>query len=710
MEDIFSQLDELILKSKSINESKHDDDEYDIDPEYSTSEQGIKAAAEQIAKRIFGKDDSGGTPPPPGGGGKTEMEEDDDPLKEPKSKKGKDGDGVDKTFKSKKMKGLDDLEDIGDEDETDDGEKDDSLPEDEDFEFDDFDYDDKDPSTGGDDGDSGDGTPGGETSDDDYDYEDGDFEDGEMGDEEDYDFGDDDSGDGDYDGDDGDGDPSDGKDGGEDGGKSGKIGGKSGIDDMISEPGGGSPKSKKDSGMGKKGMDIEGGGSDPGESKGGDGKEGSDGSGGKSKPGVSGKSDPSGKKSSDPGSSGDSDSSSKDIDYDDTLDYDSPDDDSLEGEIKDALDRIKEGSDNEAEKKSIEDLEKSFEEEDGKSMEEKADELKEKINDATDDTKASVEVAGESLDKVPDDKDFEEDMKKAGFDEEDIDRMKRDKDVDPMSEEEEEKITEDAMEELDKKAKKEGRDGSSLSKTIMSAIVGKTEITNMEWREIVKIFLDSRSKKLGRFGKTKVNAYPDRKHLWRDASMPTKRISSGGVHNIYCFLDFSGSVEQTLVFSFLRRVLLICDKTHFDSISVYGFAQELSKPYQLKKRDLKKSAEDIEKQLKEMWNFIDDQNLDGSIENFKVVAEEINNIKRKDKDAPFMIFGDGLWSTLSYYNPQPPIRLKEICPRYLDDILALVYYSEYMKDHVEKEVGYLKKVVGLKHVVSTEVEELEKGD
>ena len=56
--DIFNKLDNLINNSIVINESDgHDDVVEEIDPEYSTSEQGVKAAAEQIMNRLFTPDE-----------------------------------------------------------------------------------------------------------------------------------------------------------------------------------------------------------------------------------------------------------------------------------------------------------------------------------------------------------------------------------------------------------------------------------------------------------------------------------------------------------------------------------------------------------------------------------------------------------------------------------------------------------------------------
>lgn len=642
---IFDQLDKII-KSTSVNESESHDEYYDIDPEYETSEQGVKAAIEQIKKLL----DASESIPDGGGGGKSELRETDNPLDDViKTGSG----GKDKTFKSSELEDMDDLESL--EGETED---DDTLEED-DFEFDDFDYDSK-PSSGGDGGDEDDeatGTDGGGASSGDDEYEDGDFGDDDLGDEDDYDFGDGDSGDGDF-GDEGDGE-SDGESGGESGGGSGKSSGSSG----------GSKGSHKGGGTGGTG-------------------EMSSGSG---------------------GSSG-SEDSGDDMDYDDTLDYDAEDYDSLESEINDALDRAREGSSSKSEKSTLDKMKESFgDKEDGKSSTEKAEDLSKEINDATsEDHSGSGELAGESLDSTPDDKSFEDDMKKGGFDDKDIDKMKKSKDTDTSSEIDEDRVAKEAMEEMDKKAKERGESTSSLSRSIMKHVL-KGKVTNMEWKEMVGVFLKSKSKTGGgSFSKGRRTTWGDKKHLWRDAIMPTSKPEKGDLDEINCFIDFSGSVSQPLVFSFLQRVLSLCSKLSFGTVKVYGFGERLSKPFEIKKRDLKGGEEEQEKYLKEMWSFIDSQALGGSIENFEAVAQEILVLKRKRHDAPIMIFGDGLWG-VSYPNPKPPAYLKDLCKRYLGDILALVYYENdenYLDYLIRPEIAYLRDIVGLKHVVTTKIEEL----
>lgn len=669
MESIFYKLDKLM--GKPVNESSPTRRD-DRDEDFKTKEQGEQAAIQQIASRILkDEDDDGskGMSKPP----HRTPEIDDDPFKKSKGG-GKSEGGEDTTFRSHKFDGFDDdfEDDSKDEDFDDDL---DDLPSDEeldDFEFDDFDYEvkDDDPSSedgdeSGADGESGkssgrSGSSSGDTSD-----EDGDFEDEDFGDEDDYDFGDG------YDDEDGD---ESGADGSSTGSKGKSSSGDSFTDDGFDEgePGDGM------SGESKRGKSDEGGKGGSRKSSGGD--------------------MTSGGSREDSGASG-----SGEINYDDTLDYDSEDDDNLEGDIKDALDRTKADADG-MEKKMLDDIKKSFEDKtDGKSSTEKGDKLSEDIKKATDESKKSGELPGESLSDIPSDKEFEEEMKKGGFSDKDIDDMKKSKNSDPSDKIDEDKIHQEAIKEMEKKVKDgDISSSSSLSKTIMRSVLDH-KITNMEWKEMVKIFLDNKSKNIGTLGKTTGTSWGHKNHLWRGAIMPKTIETSGSAGVIYVFIDFSGSVSEPLVKVLIRKVLSMCEKLVFDTVKVYGFGQRLSKPYDLKKSDIGRNEDEIEKSINKMWDFIREQNLGGAIENFEAVSLEIAKIKRLEKKAPVLIFGDGLWA-LSYDNPKPPIFLKTNCSRHLKDLLVLVYYYGDII-YLRSELGYLKHMVGIENIVTTEVDE-----
>jgi hypothetical protein len=656
MESIFEKLDKLIKNTNVITESLEDGDEVgvEIDDEYKTSEQGITQAVLDVLNRvrnIEGKKEGSGDDT---GGEKPGGDDTDSVTDKPYDDGGAGGDGDGSLFKSSTMDDMDDIEKLEDP-KSEDDEDDESDKHEPDFEFDDFDYDSdsRHGETGDEEGDDfGGSSPSGDDEDE---YEDGDFgDDDDLGDDDDWDFGDDSGDDSSSGGSDEDGD----------------------FDDGDSEGEGSGGSSSKSSG-------------------------GSSSSHG----GTSGSS-----------SSGDSgDGSDDDVDYDDTIDYDSEDYDSLESEIKDALDRTKEGTSSSSEKELLDKMKDSFgDSEDGKSSEEKASDLKEDIDKATDETKSgSGELAGETLEDAPDDDLFTDDMKKGGFDPKDIEKMKKDKNTDTSDEmEDDETIAKEAAEELEKKAAESGKSGSSLAKGILRGVL-KGKITNMEWKEMVKIFLRSKSKRSGTSSsKYKKTTWGDKKHLWRDAVLPKSSPAGGEIEQINCFIDFSGSVSQPLVFTFLQRVLDFCRKLAFNEVNIYGFGERLSKPYKVKERDIRNKAK-FEDLLKDIWKFISDQGLGGGIENFEAVSLEILKLKRRNHDCPIFIFGDGLWAT-SYSNPKDPKYLKQNCSRYLKDILCLVYYDKSWGDFAERilgpEIGYLKDIAGIKQVVTTEISELEKDD
>ena len=136
--------------------------------------------------------------------------------------------------------------------------------------------------------------------------------------------------------------------------------------------------------------------------------------------------------------------------------------------------------------------------------------------------------------------------------------------------------------------------------------------------------------------------------------------------NIYCFVDFSGSVKQDFVFDFLARVF----KYNSNKVCVYGFGSQLSEPYVLDNESLK---DDIDVALYKTWNFISSQKVGAHTENFINVANEINNIKQEDKDAVIFIFGDGYWD-----DPKVGLHCLDTeldSEYYLDDICVLTYIN-----------------------------------
>ena len=94
-------------------------------------------------------------------------------------------------------------------------------------------------------------------------------------------------------------------------------------------------------------------------------------------------------------------------------------------------------------------------------------------------------------------------------------------------------------------------------------------------------------------------------HLWRDAVLPSDGPSKGTIQNIYCFIDFSGSVDQDLVYTFLGKVVDMCVELKYTNVKVYGFGERLVEPRTLDKKSLKNGTDVA---LSQTWDFISSQN------------------------------------------------------------------------------------------------------
>lgn len=306
-------------------------------------------------------------------------------------------------------------------------------------------------------------------------------------------------------------------------------------------------------------------------------------------------------------------------------------------------------------------------------------------------------LAGEHRGDISDE-DLKSDMERAGISEEDIKDMTDTKNLDTtedMSEEEMEKLKKDIVDGLEKKCEKRG--GSALSKTIVKSAM-KSKIENDEWKELLKLFLKGKSVMKGDTTKAKnKTVYGHKNHLWRGAVLPTRTYGHGEIQKIYCFVDFSGSVNQDLVYTFLGRVIDLCQELSYTDVVVYGFGERIVLPRKINGKMLRSKGKEVV--LSQTWDYIDSQRPGGSIENFEDVAHTINDIRRKDKNSVFLIFGDALWSC--YGNDKPPMYLKTICgAKVLDDICALTYYISPDSTYAG-EIAYLKELVGLKNVITT---------
>ena len=349
------------------------------------------------------------------------------------------------------------------------------------------------------------------------------------------------------------------------------------------------------------------------------------------------------------------------------------------------------GESRSAKQKRLEELKKSLESEGMKDFNEAMREIK----DATDTPEGNDTTGGQI--ENPSDEDFKSDMKKGGFDDKTIDEMTKKKNTNPnddYSEEEMEKLKKQVVDGLEDACKKKG--GSALASTIVKNSL-KRKLNDDEWREMLKIFLKAKSIGVGNMSSAnKGIKWGHKNHLWRDAVLPTDGPSKGTIQTINCFVDFSGSVQQDLVYTFLGKVIDMCVELKYTKVKVYGFGERLTEPRIIDKRALKDGADVA---LSQTWDFISSQHPGPATENFSVVAEEINRIKQKEKRAVFLIFGDGYWEDITV-GPKS-LKYDIMNEKYLDDICILTYYT-FARDPIYMGViNILRELVGIKHIITT---------
>ena len=273
--------------------------------------------------------------------------------------------------------------------------------------------------------------------------------------------------------------------------------------------------------------------------------------------------------------------------------------------------------------KRLNELKKSLESDSIEDFDEKIQDVKNSTNAPEDNT-----IGGHI--ETPSDETFKEDMKKGGFNDETIDEMTQKKNTDTnseYSEEEMEKLTKSVVDGLEKACEKKG--GSALASTIVKNSL-KRKLNNDEWKEMLKLFLKAKSTNAGNMSTSnKGIKWGHKNHLWRDAVLPTDGPSKGTIQTINCFVDFSGSVDRDLVFVFLGKVIDMCMELKYTNVNVYGFGEKITLPRVLNKKAFKNG---VEVALSQTWDFIQSQQPGMGTENFADVAEEINKIKRKDRN------------------------------------------------------------------------------
>lgn len=329
--------------------------------------------------------------------------------------------------------------------------------------------------------------------------------------------------------------------------------------------------------------------------------------------------------------------------------------------------------------------------------------------------KRKLESLVGTLEKTPTKEEMDREIEAADkLSKEEIEEMKKDisdimKDAEVPSDEEYDRLRKEAMEELNKKCKGH----SKLATSILYHSLKTPKLDKGDWDKIIEKVMRKRSKNSSdkvSTSKVKKIIVGDKKHLWRDVRLGYKTIKRGDdKQSIYCFIDYSATVryEKGLIVTFLGKILEMTQKLKYTDLHLYTFADSLSVPRIINEEMI--SKEGYETVLADTIKFFElpENYVGGAIEDFSLVGYEINRIKKNDRNAIIFIFGDGIWTF--YGNWNPPTKLNEICPNWIKDIIAFVFYkneNSFKMNNVGKEISLLKDVVGIQDVIVTKASEM----
>ena len=381
-------------------------------------------------------------------------------------------------------------------------------------------------------------------------------------------------------------------------------------------------------------------------------------------------------------------------------------------ELKDAIeDALKElAEQNETEKEDLEELIDMLKDEN--TTEEDIEEKQEQLADEKENGKERFDklksLVGR-IEKAPSKEDIKKELEASKLSKEEIEEIENQtietaENATPPKDEELERLKNEAVEELEKKCK---NDTSRLATSVLYHSLKTPKLSNEDWKVILEKILGKKSKNIDeRQATEKTNSVRlgDKKHLWRgDARLYYKKVKqNSNSKNIYCFVDYSGSVknQQGLIITFFTKVMELMEKLKFADLTIYTFAEELSLP---KKVNQKKVDEvGVENALTDILKYFDlkENDVGSNTTAWGYILREINKIKRDDKDAVFFIFGDGEWSPiLSYANSYK---------QHSEDIIPFIFYVQDWK--IQGEVGRIislfKDVIGIKDLIVTKADKM----
>ena len=251
------------------------------------------------------------------------------------------------------------------------------------------------------------------------------------------------------------------------------------------------------------------------------------------------------------------------------------------------------------------------------------------------------------------------------------------------------------------KAEAEAReDGHTSIADTLKRVRLDEDLNDDAYEELLRLFADKRSHHTARVGAThSETSWGNKNHLWRGAIMPRDVDEEGGeVQTINVFLDWSGSVENDLVVTFVEQVIAICKRFEYSAVRVYGFGNHLSKPYTVTYSD----TIDDNYEKDELIRICSDVG-GGSYENFNEVADKMFEISHEEDDSIFVVFGDGIWLETGKGFP------KNVATRMqgeLSDILFVVYEhkGDYWSKFTKECVFEMKNKYNFPNVITTKVD------